>query len=226
MNHHSMRARNNLAADFGQPNRRDEMESLDIWRLCDELNVIQAALLIAGCDPSADGAYVEGWPPEKRPRGYEAAKTAISIGLSTEAIAGKVVQHAPDNFEDHVPAFDVDPGRSIVSVPSLKKWLRSRGIKIGFFFPGETEFRDYLDPDHDRYAPKLAAAVRAWEATADPALLAGKSPKQGLMKWLREHAADFELTDDEGNPNEQGIEDIAKVANWKLTGGAPKTPGG
>jgi hypothetical protein len=33
------------------------------------------------------------------------------------------------------------------------------------------------------------------------------------MKWLREHAADFGLTDEDGKPNETGIEEAAKVAN-------------
>jgi len=35
------------------------MESLDYWRLCDELNVIQAALLIQGEDPSSSQSHVQ-----------------------------------------------------------------------------------------------------------------------------------------------------------------------
>jgi hypothetical protein len=54
----------------------------------------------------------------------------------------------------------------------------------------------------------------------------GKSPKQSLTKWLREHASEFNLTDDEGKPNETGIEEAAKVANWQPMGGAPRTPTG
>jgi len=53
----------------------------------------------------------------------------------------------------------------------------------------------------------------------------GKTPKQALAKWLREHAAEFGMTDDEGKPNETGIEEAAKMANWQPGGGAPKTPG-
>ena len=53
----------------------------------------------------------------------------------------------------------------------------------------------------------------------------GKTPKQALLKWLGEHAAEFELAGEDGKPNESGIEEIAKVANWKPEGGAPKTPG-
>jgi hypothetical protein len=46
-----------------------------------------------------------------------------------------------------------------------------------------------------------------------------------LSKWLRENAAHLGLSDDEGKVNETGVEEVAKVANWQLTGGAPKTPG-
>ena len=99
-------------------------------------------------------------------------------------------------------------------------------IKTGFFFPEKAVAQDYLDPKHPRYAPKLAAAVFAWLATGNEAAVKGKSPKQALMKWLREHATEFGLTDDDGKPNETGIEEAAKVANWKPEGGAPKTPAG
>jgi hypothetical protein len=67
------------------------MEDLDYWRLCDELSIVQAALLIAGRDPSSDAAYIEGWDAEKRPVGYEAAKTAISNALRRGAISGKLI---------------------------------------------------------------------------------------------------------------------------------------
>ena len=79
----------------------------------------------------------------------------------------------------------------------------------------------YLDPRNSRYPPKLAGAVRAWEAVTD---VKGKSPKQALDKWLREHAADFGPIAEDGNPVNQAIEECSKVANWS-SGGAPKTPG-
>ena len=109
-----------------------------------------------------------------------------------------------------------------VRVDALRQWLAGRGIKTGFFFPTDVESPDYLNPQHPRYAPKLAAAVRAWLAVDDPK---GKHPKTALVKWLREHGADYALSDDEGKPNELGIEECAKVANWQPGGGAPKTPG-
>lgn len=126
--------------------------------------------------------------------------------------------------EDHSCFYKPFPdwGLTLINRDDLIAWLQSNGIRTGFFFPAATDAPDYLDPKNPRYAPKLAAAVRAWQSVTDPG---GKHPKQALAKWLREHAAEFGMTDDEGKPNETGIEEAAKVANWQPGGGAPKTPG-
>lgn len=114
-----------------------------------------------------------------------------------------------------------DWDKSLVGRDDLKAWLVGNGYRTGFFFPESTEVVDYLDPKHSRYAPKLAAAVNAWIAVTDPGKI---SPKKALEKWLREHAAKFGMTDEDGNPINQAIEDCSKVANWQPGGGAPKTP--
>jgi hypothetical protein len=205
------------------------MEALDYWRLCDELNVIQAALLVAGCDPSGNEDNIEEWNPEDRPAGYQAAKIAISKALLCYAIAGQIVplyEGNPDSFHYRPIKGTLELSQSRVEVASLRTWLAGRGVKTGFFFPDTGGTPDYLDPRHPRYAPKLAAAVHAWLAIENESAVSGKSPKQALARWLREHAIQFGLTDGEGKPNETGVEEIAKVANWQLSGGAPKTPGG
>jgi len=120
----------------------------------------------------------------------------------------------------------VDVRCSLVEVDSLRSFLGARGFTTGFFFPEKIVVQDYLNSKHPRYAPKLAAAVYAWLATDGESATSRKSPKQALTKWLREHASEFGLTDEEGKPNETGIEEAAKVANWQRSGGAPKTPGG
>lgn len=229
--------------------------NLNLWRLCDELSVIQAALLISDCDPSGEvGAHCDGWALHQQPPGYGAAKAALCHAINggrleatvrhrsreygwadrmadieaSEAdfmtIKGSTLEDDEKLSADQGFAYRVDPDWSLttVRVDMLRKWLAGRGIKSGFFFPQAPDAPDYLDPQHARYAPKLAAAVRAWLAV-DQAV--GKHPKQALVKWLREHSADFGLSDDEGKPNEQGIEECAKVANWQPGGGAPKTPG-
>ena len=65
------------------------MEDFDYWRLCDDLSILQAALLIAGKDPSQNG-HVENWDMDKRPLGYEAAKTAIINALRRKDIEGAI----------------------------------------------------------------------------------------------------------------------------------------
>jgi len=240
------------------------MDEMDYWRLCDEFNIMQAALLIVGEDPSV-AEYAEGWEPQNRPKGYEAAKTALCSALKnfshyqkesdeleqqtdnlrvdylntpdlllenkeylsalfSRSISGTLVPETEFDMNGNGIGYingTVDVYKSMVNADSLKQWLRVKGFTTGFFFPEQVETMDFLDPLNRRYAPKLAATVRAWQAITD----AGKkSPKQALDKWLREHAAEFNLTNDEGKPIENAIEECSKVANWNAKGGATKTP--
>jgi hypothetical protein len=83
----------------------------------------------------------------------------------------------------------------------------------------------FLDPNHPRYSSKLAAATDVRQAMEDDhGLLIGKSPKIAMKKWLRSRRRKYGLVDAEGKTNELAIEEISKVANWLLKGGAPKTP--
>lgn len=201
------------------------MESLDYWRLCDELSIRQAALLIAGCDPSSEmGEFCDGWKKQDQPTGYEAAKTALLNAFRRGAIKGEAIpQYDCDINGNEYPLEGTVSTQSTLDVESLRQWLVSRGLHTGFFFPTATDAPDYLNPKNPRYAPKLAAAVQAWQAVTDPGK---KTAKQALEKWIRENAAKFGLVDDEGNPTNQAVEDCSKVANWNTGGGAPKTPGG
>ncbi len=220
------------------------MESLDYWRLCDELTVIQAALLIAGCDPTVDANYVEQWDYDKMPVGYQAAKVAMQNAILSKSIPASIKYTAHwrgYGEEAHIgERIEIYGSKEIIvkempdwvtttiQVDDLRSWLIKRGFKTGFFFPEENEATpNYLAETNPCYAPKLAAALNAWlHVTKTPELLKGKTPKQAIEKWLREHAASYGLTKEDGSPNEQGIEDIAKVANWKPTGGVAKTPNG
>jgi len=203
------------------------ISEFDLWKLCDQLNIIQAALLVAGHDPSSTQQHVERLDHDKRPKGYEAAKAAISRGLISESIKGELFEEEDHDMNGH-PAGpiqgSIDLTLSIVDVTSLKKWLSTRGMSTGFFFPKRDEGGEFLDPKHPRYSQKLAASILAWRAMESDGLLKGKSVKQSLEKWLRVNADQFKLCDEDGKPNEKGIEECAKVANWQQKGGAPKTP--
>jgi hypothetical protein len=195
------------------------MEALDYWRLCDEVSVVQAALLIVGEDPSQIQDYVDGNSPQNRPAGYDAVVTALGNAIFAKRLSAKIGYTGEDETQ-------ISWHATRIGVENLKAWLKSKGIATGFFFPTERPGPDYLSDAHPNYSPKLAAAIEAWKAvSADPVLRRGRSVKQALNVWLRQHANKFGLTKDDGNPNEQGIEDVSKIANWDTKGGAPKTPG-
>jgi len=204
-----------------------KIEGLEIWHLCREYTIVQAAMLLAGRSPTME---VENLRPEERPASYEAARHALEQALQRDPDMGHAV------YLDKTTKYPgwrdpLDVQASVLWASSLKKWLSEHGIKTGFFFDEKNELPgdhrpDYMNPDHVRYSRKLAAAVQAWQAYNDHSTAAnGRSPKQVLAAWLEENAVRVGLVDREGKPNSTGIQEVAKVANWKTEGGAPKTPG-
>jgi len=182
------------------------------------VNAINAGLLPAIIRRSA---WERGWDEE--PDQGERFTKDVTLLQSDIDQADK---EANPHFAKHrgvIYRVEPDWSKTTIKRDDLIEWLSSKGFHTGFFFPDAADTPDYLDPLNPRYASRLAAAVRAWQACDDA--LQGKSPKQVLMKWLRENAKDFGLSDEDGNPNETGIEECAKVANWKPGGGAPKTSG-
>jgi hypothetical protein len=197
-----------------------ETDALYYWRLCDQLSVVQAALLIVGKDPSTYAHRVAPISGEESPVGYYAVMAALKNAVQRKTLPASIAEME----YPQVPG-EVDWHGTILAVEDIKVWLRSRGIGTGFFFPGSAAGPDYLSEFHPNYSAKLAAAIEAWKAvSADDHLRRGKTVKQALHVWLRQHANEFGLTKEDGNPNEQGIEEVAKIANWDTKGGAPKTP--
>lgn len=218
------------------------MEPLDFWRLCDEFSVMQAALLIVGENPAEKQENVLRLSAHARPMGFDAAFAALRHAIQAGRLRA-VMRRKEDavmSFTAHlVERVAGDDGRAsesytkepdwnltTITLDDLRAWLRGRGISTGFFFPRDEAAADYLNPSHAHYSPKMGAAIRAWEAVSrDPSTTRGKTVKQAIMTWLRRHADQYGLTKDDGSPNEQGIEEISKIANWDTKGGAPKTPG-
>jgi hypothetical protein len=105
-----------------------ETDALDYWRLCDELSVVKAALLIVGQHPSKLQNRIDTIPPEKRPAGYDAAKAALMNAINRKRLPAGIVERDDTNSRE------VDWHRTVVAVEDIKQWLRSRGIVTGFFF--------------------------------------------------------------------------------------------
>ena len=196
------------------------MDRIDRWKLADELTTYQIALLIAGYDPSEfEEDQPHQWPKEVN-RDISPFLNAIKNAARSEKL-----KFTPVRYESSYNSDDIDWNISTVDIESLCEWLRRRNFKDGFFVGRDGHVDKISDQSGEYYAPKLAAAVRAWnEVTADPTALNGKTPKKALEIWLRKHANEYGLTGKDGNPNELGIEEICKVANWKLGGGASPTP--
>lgn len=196
------------------------------WKLCEKLEFEQAVLLIIGYDP---GNFWHGKYGSNPPAGYKAVSTALQHAIESKDVVGELV---PDEEAD----FDrIHPAKSTVQTVSLKAWLTSKGMAQGFLFGGNnTGTPDYINPDHPRYSPKLAAAVQVWQAMQDPNLLGKKSPKTAMELWLAtnyKRLGLFHEQDDAsksksfkaGEPNKTAIEEVAKVANWHTKGGATPT---
>ena len=198
------------------------MNSIEYLYLCDEVSVVEASLFVLGVDSIQKYSSVEHWNSEERPAGYDIVRRAIANALSKGEIKGNVI-HLQESAYRQNP-FPVDVKGSTVFIKSLLEWLKKKDRNNNPLANMLSSRQAYLDPNHERYAPKLAAAVNAWEAMEDASLYAGKSPKKALEAWLKAHAADFDLILQDGHPNRNGITEAAKVANWQPSSGAPKTP--
>lgn len=213
--------------------REDNIDPL--WHLSDVLTLHVAASLIAGYDPNRIAIcrndtnfkqdYSSLFPIE------EALHNAVLSGSLkiAERVNGNeiYVQDGKDGTEENCEPFNpVCLSGTKVEVSEIRAWLERQGYKPQFFFPDTVDVPDFLNPNQKNYSPKLAAAISAWQAVnAAPELIKGKTVKKALLKWLRRNADKYGLTKGDGSPNEQGIEEIAKISNWDIRGGAPKTPG-
>lgn len=185
------------------------MTANDLWRLHDELTIEEAARLVVD----------EVFSPEsvQHFESYNTVKNAISRACDRKEIEFREEEFPIKGVNGDV--VDVDFVK-FLSVSSLKSWFAKRGARPSFFFPDTIEGPEYLNPAHPRYSKKLAAAVEAWLNVSE---VSRTSPKQALMKWLRENAARFGLADSTGLPSETRIEPIATLVNWRPEGGAPPT---
>jgi hypothetical protein len=218
--------------------RAEHLKSLAPWRVCEQLSVFQAALLILKTDPAQTSEdEIDAW---RLPHGFiqifTALKGAILSGKLTATIRNDpsygVLNIPPDSMAQFQEGgvqrlYRVVPDwyGTLIVVTDLREWLVGRGIKSEFFFPDGLPNADYLNPSDSCFSPKLYAAIAAWIAVkSDRSLTRTKSVKSALSIWLNQHAAQYGLTKGDGTPNKQAIEEVAKVANWVPKGGAPKTP--
>jgi hypothetical protein len=217
------------------------MTDIGFWGLSEHLSVVDAALLIAGIDPSEVREYVLEEREMNRPDGFtgvfESLKTAIQNG-SLEATIRCDVNYECGSFYtecDITEFISKDEKRHTVIVKEipnwrettipvdiLKAWLNNRGVNSGFFFPQNNESKPgYIDSTAPYYSPKLHAAIRAWEAVSASPDYANnkKTPKQNIIHWLKANAEELDLLNEDNTLKVTPIEtEIAPVANWQPGG--------
>ncbi|HUQ38401.1 MAG TPA: hypothetical protein VM144_18685 [Aestuariivirga sp.] len=191
-----------------------------------KLPLKRAALLIIGRDPDIEPEL--SLDDFKQMPELPRVLSVLSTGLKKGLIRGTIVYREPVHEVDSAVINEIDEAKSTILLDSLdmfvSTWEYFNGQSLSGPLATERPLQDYMDPQHGRYAPKLAAAVKAWIAVGEKSKNSPRTPKQLLEEWLLKHAAEFGLQDKRGNPNKQGIGEVTKVANWKLKGGAPKSP--
>lgn len=223
-----------------------ELKPIDFWHFCEDLTVVQAALLILGHDPSELQSEVFKENTLFKPAGFDAIFSGITQAIINEKLNarfrseayelhGFVTVRNGERFDRLAIGNDGEVCRiaykkkpnwdlTTVNVDDLKAWLLSRNIKPAFFFDEQSSNTpDYLDPNHPRYSEKLAATVKVWLAMNDSNLLEGKAIIPTLENWLESRYKELGLTY-KNEINKTAIKECAKVANWNPDGGATKTP--
>ena len=200
------------------------MNRIDRWRLAESLTVYQIALLMAGHDPSDVPVTADGRSPQEVWRDIEPYLMALQNAVSNDGI--EIYKEDDQMMSMLFSKTPPNVTNIYLNVQSVKNWLKKNNFTDKFF---STKFQENTHPATDKesqfYSSKLNAALQAWDAVSStPELRRGKSPKQALKKWLSDNAARLKLTKSDGSRNDDGIEEIAKVANWNPTGGAPSTP--
>jgi hypothetical protein len=199
-------------------------EPSTIWKLSNTVSIVEAVLLILEIEPQGVSASIEKQSDHRKPDGYLAARNALASAIRMKAIEGELCHQTYENEQGGGYETDyerIDYHTSTVDVASLVNWLAERGYACSTFAPPNEQSAGFRDPNHPRYAAKLAAVTEAWEEYDESSTEPG-TPKQRIAKWLRLNAARFGLTGDDGSPMENVIGDLAKVANWATSGGAPR----
>ena len=188
------------------------MDDLDYWRILDEFSVTEALLLVVGVDPFKVNANEESFKQDDSYNRYVLIRRKLikefesSSGL-LEEISFKEGPLSRYGSRPLVPNWD----RTKVSAKAMRLLLRETKISSKFFEsygqPG------YLDPEHDHYSPKLAAAVGVWLAMEDKSAIGYLATKKVLNNWLTKHASEFR--DKKGKQlSNNGISECSAVANW------------
>ena len=189
------------------------------------MTIFQVASLAVGLDPTPSAVAnsfnpaAARIPPEVMDN-FNIVLQAVSLAAVDEPVLlDAIVRYGnPPDFQGGKMSLH----GSTVSFSAVVRWFDEREIRPEFFFPvHKIAPMDFMDPDHNRFAPELALAVTVWQAMATAGPLK-KSPRAALETWIREHPEAWL------GPNPLGQkakERRLTMTNWKPDGGMQKTCG-
>lgn len=198
-----------------------------MWKIQDVVTIQEAVLLAFGVVPEGDYATLLTYRHKAEwPKGMFPLARMLANALESKIIEGTPIYHGEYQDAGYFSnRLDIDA--ALVSITSVQRLFNKKNILDQFFNDTPVANAEYLDVEHACYAPKLHAAVNAWQAIAiDSEGKNTKTPKQNIEIWLRKNAQKFDLAKDDGTLNEHAIEQIAKIINWRPEGGVVKTPSG
>jgi hypothetical protein len=110
------------------------MDALHYWRICEELSVVQAALLIVGEDPSDYPEYFDR--NDGTPKGYDATKTALIRAVEGGQLHAKIVTNF-DSLVAHATNFN-DSFASSITNNTVTNSFTNAGTFMTSFASGTT----------------------------------------------------------------------------------------
>lgn len=204
------------------------LDPIDFWKFHDVLTARESVLLMLNCDPTDYLNYSD----DNISNEFRTILGALKKDIRSARIESNINHdYNLNGYSHNEPEIDWDT--TTIWVSELRRWLLSKNFKPSFFFSEETSTPNYLNKNHLRYSPKLAATVKVWLAMEDDNLMRGKTPIIAMESYLTNNYKEFELIHKQdslkngykkGDINKGAITSMAKIANWKEKGGAPSTP--
>ena len=211
------------------------------WATIEELSLLEAAILLAGKDPSPlrglkhqDSAIAHLQELGFLERKHNLRIEHFQIDELKRAVQSRVLPASRVTIKGFSSVDDyrqIDPatvGAHEIPVPALTyitkndflDWCRTRAKPIPAPFVGGAEPAENYRAGHQTIPVpiELRAAMEAFTAiSGDQIAIAKRSPKRALLHWLATNKPEL---------SSSARERIATVANWQPSGGAPKTLGG
>lgn len=231
-----------------------KLSSMDLWRLSEELSVIDAAILITGNDPSETMEVYEDnesrWVQRTDYEGYDAAAKALKgsiLGNRLQAAAVFPVEWRPDGDVDRravlrgssrlfqMRGLDFADHDGLIYLVAEPDWSRTTVsvADLKAWMKGLGIFPQFFFPDEavegfrDPTHPRYSPKLACAVAAWESIERPKptKSVKATITEWVAANGTRFGMAEGDGVPSTTGVDEVAKVANWETRGGANRTGG-